>query len=61
MKIKMILVMLVTLVSVFSAIFISTLYSGFVAPYLIGVFTPIIISAMYNFEFKNKTDKTNKK
>ena len=61
MKIKMILVMLVTSVSVFSAIFVSTLYSGFVAPYLIGVFTPIIISVMYNFEFKNKTDKTNKK
>lgn len=57
MKLKMVLVMLITLVSVFAAIFISTIYTGFVAPYLIGIFTPIILSVIYNFEPKNKTGK----
>ncbi len=58
MKLKMVLVMLITLVSVFAAIFISTIYTGFVAPYLIGIFTPIILSVIYNFEPKNKTGKS---
>lgn len=57
MKLKMVLVMLITLVSVFAAIFVSTIYTGFVAPYLIGIFTPIILSVIYNFEPKNKTGK----
>ena len=57
MKLKMVLVMLITLVSVFAAIFISTIYTGFVAPYLIGIFPPIILSVIYNFEPKNKTGK----
>ena len=58
MKLKMVLVMLITLVSVFAAIFISTIYTGFVAPYLIGIFTAIILSVIYNFEPKNKTGKS---
>lgn len=58
MKLKMVLVMLITLVSVFAAIFVSTIYTGFVAPYLIGIFTPIILSVIYNFEPKNKTGKS---
>lgn len=58
MKLKMVLVMLITLVSVFAAIFVSTIYTGFVAPYLIGMFTPIILSVIYNFEPKNKTGKS---
>lgn len=58
MKLKMFLVMLITLVSVFAAIFVSTIYTGFVAPYLIGIFTPIILSVIYNFEPKNKTGKS---
>lgn len=57
MKLKMVLIMLITLASVFTAIFISTIYSGFVAPYLIGIFTPIILSVVYGFEPKNKTSK----
>ena len=58
MKLKMVLVMLITLVSVFAAIFVSTIYTGFVAPYLIGISTPIILSVIYNFEPKNKTGKS---
>lgn len=57
MKLKMILVMLITLASVFLAIFISTIYTGFVAPYLIGIATPMIISGIYNFELKSKSNK----
>lgn len=53
MKIKAILLMILTLVSVFAAIWISTIYSGFVAPYLIGLITPIIADAMYTIDFKN--------
>lgn len=57
MKLKMILLMLITLASVFLSIFVSTIYTGFVAPYLIGIFTPMIVSAVYNFEPKNKNKK----
>lgn len=53
MKLKLILVMAMTLISVFGAIYVSTIYSGFAAPYLIGMITPIIISYVYNFELKN--------
>ena len=57
MKLKMILVMVITLASVFLSIFVSTLYAGVFAPYLIGFVTPIIVSAVYNFELKNKNNK----
>lgn len=57
MKIKMILLMLITLASVSLSIFVATIYTGFVAPYLIGFITPIIVSAVYNFELKNKNKK----
>ena len=53
MKLKLILVMTMTLISVFGAIYISTIYAGFAAPYLIGMITPIVISFVYNFELKN--------
>lgn len=56
MKIRMILVMLITLASVFLSIYVATIYSGFVALYLIGFFTPIIVNSVYNFDidkFKN--------
>lgn len=59
MKVKMILLMLITLASVFLSIFIATIYTGFVAPYLIGFFTPIIVNAIYTFDIKQI--KTNKK
>ncbi len=50
MKLKMILLMLITLASVFLSIYVATIYTGFIAPYLIGFFTPIIVSAIYNFD-----------
>ena len=53
MKLKLILVMAMTLISVFGAIYVSTIYTGFAAPYLIGIITPILISFVYNFELKN--------
>lgn len=53
MKLKLILVMAMTLISVFGAIYVSTIYTGFAAPYLIGMITPIVISFVYNFELKN--------
>lgn len=56
MKLKMILLMLLTLSSVFFTIFISNIYSSFVAPYLIGFITPIIINSIYEFE-PHKKDK----
>ncbi len=59
MKLKMILLMLITLASVFLSIFVATIYTGFVAPYLIGFFTPILVNAIYTFDIKNF--KNNKK
>ena len=53
MKLKLILVMAMTLISVFGAIYVSTIYAGFAAPYLIGMITQIVISFAYNFEPKN--------
>ena len=53
MKLKLILVMAMTLISVFGAIYVSTIYTGFAAPYSIGIITPILISVIYNFELKN--------
>lgn len=47
MKIKTILLMIITLASVFLSIYVSTLYAGFVAPYIIGFTTPIIVNAIY--------------
>ncbi len=60
MKLKMILLMLITLASVFLSIYVATIYTGFIAPYLIGFFTPIIVSAIYNFD-ANKIKKQIKK
>ena len=60
MKLKMILLMLITLSSVFLSIFISTVYSGFVAPYLIGFFTPIIVNEIYTFDINKVKDKNKK-
>ncbi len=60
MKLKMILLMLITLASVFLSIYVATIYTGFIAPYLIGFFTPIIVSAIYNFD-ENKIKKQIKK
>lgn len=59
MKLKMILLMLITLASVFLSIFVATIYTGFVTPYLIGFFTPILVNAIYTFDIKNF--KNNKK
>lgn len=50
MKIKMILLMLITLASVFLSIYVATIYSGFVAPYLIGFFTPVIADIIYKID-----------
>ena len=36
MKLKMILLMLITLSSVFLSIYVATIYTSFIAPYLIG-------------------------
>lgn len=60
MKIKMILVMLITLASVFLSIYVATIYTGFVAPYLIGFFTPIIVNSAYMIDL-NKLQTQNKK
>lgn len=57
MKIKTILLMCVTLVSVFLSIWVSTLYTGFVAPYLIGFVTPIVVNTISNFDIKNYKSK----
>ena len=57
MKLKMILLMIITLASVFFSIFISTIYSGFVAPYLIGFFTPIVVNGVYIFDINNYKNK----
>lgn len=57
MKLKMILLMLITLISVFLSIWISTIYTSFVAPYLIGFFTPIIVNGVYNFDINNYKKK----
>lgn len=57
MKIKTILLMIITLASVFLSIYVSTLYAGFVAQYIIGFTTPIIVNAIYTFDinkYKNK-------
>ena len=57
MKLKMILLMLITLASVFLSIYIETIYTSFVAPYLIGFFTPIIVNEVYMFDI-NKIKNT---
>lgn len=57
MKLKMILLMLITLASVFLSIYVTTIYTSFVAPYLIGFFTPIIVNEVYMFDI-NKIKNT---
>lgn len=52
MKLKTILLMCIMLASIFVAIYISTIYNGFVAPYLIGFFTPIIVTEINNIDIK---------
>lgn len=54
MRLKVILLMIVMLASVFSAIYVSTIYAGFAAPYLIGMATPIVINEIYNFNINFK-------
>ena len=61
MKLKTILLMLVTLGSVFLSIYVSTLYKGFVAPYLIGFFTPIIVNIISTINIKEINNKKAKK
>lgn len=61
MKLKMILLMLITLASVFLSIYVATIYTGFVAPYLIGFFTPIVVNEIYTFDInKIKNNKIKK-
>lgn len=57
MKLKMILLMLITLSSVFLSIYVATIYTSFIAPYLIGFFTPIIVNEVYMFDI-NKIKNT---
>ena len=57
MKLKMILLMLITLASVFLSIYVATIYTSFIAPYLIGLFTPIIVNEVYMFDI-NKIKNT---
>lgn len=59
MKLKVVLEMFVTLISVFLTIFISTVYTSFAAPYIIGFVTPILISVIDNIDF-SKAKKENK-
>lgn len=59
MKLKVVLEMFVTLISVFLTIFISTIYTSFAASYIIGFVTPILISVIDNIDF-SKAKKENK-
>lgn len=61
MKLKMILLMLITLASVFLSIYVTTIYTSFVAPYLIGFFTPIIVNEVYMFDINKIKNTKNKK
>lgn len=61
MKLKTILLMIITLASVFLSIFVSTIYSGFVAPYLIGFFTPIIVNCISMIDIDKFIKKQNSK
>lgn len=61
MKLKMILLMLITLASVFLSIYVATIYMSFVAPYLIGFFTPIIVNEVYTFDINKIKNIKNKK
>lgn len=61
MKLKMILLMLITLASVFLSIYVTTIYTSFVAPYLIGFFTPIIVNEVYTFDINKIKNIKNKK
>ncbi len=61
MKIKTILLMIITLTSVFLSIYVSTLYAGFVAPYIIGFATPIIVNTIYSFDISKYKDKNKSK
>ena len=61
MKLKMILLMLITLSSVFLSIYVVTIYTSFIAPYLIGFFTPIIVNEVYMFDINKIKNTKNKK
>ena len=59
MNFKNILLMIITLASVFLSIFVSTIYTGFVAPYLIGFFTPIIVMGISMIDIDKIIKKQN--
>lgn len=54
MNLKLVIEMFVVIASVFLAIFISTVYTSFAAPYIIGFITPILVSVVNNINIKNK-------
>ena len=61
MKLKMILLMLITLSSVFLSIYVEIIYKSFIASYLIGFFTPIIVNEVYMFDINKIKNTKNKK
>lgn len=60
MNLKLVIEMFIVIVSVFLAIFISTVYTSFAASYIIGFITPILVNTVDNInieKLKKHSDK----